>query len=93
MDRILKPSRLDTDPSSPTAAKEWKHWYRTFTNFIEESGESAPNKLRALVNCVSPSVFEIIEVIFWVHYNQVLMFKTVATIPYAYVAISRSIFR
>ena len=61
MDKILKPSRLDTDTSSPTAAKEWKYWYRTFMNFIEESGDSAPNKLRALVNCVSPSVYELIE--------------------------------
>ena len=61
MNKILKPSRLDTDPSSPTAAKEWKHWYRTFMNFIEESGDSAPNKLRALVNCVSPSMHELIE--------------------------------
>ncbi|XP_063872039.1 uncharacterized protein LOC135106710 [Scylla paramamosain] len=49
---LLKPCRLDTDPSSPTAAKEWKHWHRTFQNFIEESGEAAPNKLRALVNCL-----------------------------------------
>ncbi|XP_063888888.1 uncharacterized protein LOC135115803 [Scylla paramamosain] len=61
MAKLLKPCRLDTDPSSPTAAKEWKHWHRTFQNFIEESGEAAPNKLRALVNCVSPSVYELIE--------------------------------
>ncbi|XP_076067679.1 uncharacterized protein LOC143040470 [Oratosquilla oratoria] len=59
--KLLKPSRLDTDPSSPTAAKEWKHWHRTFTNFIKESGEAAPDKLRALVNCVSPNVYELIE--------------------------------
>ncbi|XP_064080666.1 uncharacterized protein LOC135197536 [Macrobrachium nipponense] len=44
-----------------TAAKEWKHWHQTFTNFIEESGDAAPDKLRALVNCVSPSVYELIE--------------------------------
>ena len=61
MDRILKPSRLDTDPSSPTAAKEWKHWYCTFTNFIAESGDAAPDKLRALINCITPNVYELIE--------------------------------
>ncbi|XP_076052612.1 uncharacterized protein LOC143032026 [Oratosquilla oratoria] len=61
MAKLLKPCRLDTDPSSPTAAKEWKHWHRTFQNFMEESGETAPNKLKALVNCVSPSVYELIE--------------------------------
>ena len=61
MSKLLKPSRLDTDPSSPTAAKEWKHWHRTFINFIEESGENAPDSLRALINCVSPTVYELIE--------------------------------
>lgn len=61
MAKLLRPSRLDTDPSSPTAAKEWKHWFKTFTNFIEESGDTAPDKLRALVNCVSPTVYELIE--------------------------------
>ncbi|XP_068204742.1 uncharacterized protein [Palaemon carinicauda] len=61
MAKLLKPSRLDTDPSSSNAAKEWKHWDRTFTNFIEESGDAAPDKLRALVNCVSSSVYELIE--------------------------------
>ncbi|XP_068235485.1 uncharacterized protein [Palaemon carinicauda] len=43
MAKLLKPSRLDTDPSSSNAAKEWKHWHRTFTNFIEESGDAAPD--------------------------------------------------
>ncbi|XP_064103977.1 uncharacterized protein LOC135213780 [Macrobrachium nipponense] len=36
MERVLKPAHLDVDPSSPTAAKEWRHWHRTFVNFIEE---------------------------------------------------------
>ncbi|XP_068235617.1 uncharacterized protein [Palaemon carinicauda] len=61
MAKLLKLSRLDTDLSSSNAAKEWKHWHRTFTNFIEESGDAAPDKLRALVNCVSSSVYELIE--------------------------------
>ncbi|XP_068231852.1 golgin subfamily A member 6-like protein 22 [Palaemon carinicauda] len=61
MAKLLKPSRLDTDPSSSNAAKEWKHWHRTFTNFIEESGDAAPDKLRELENCVSSSVYELIE--------------------------------
>ncbi|XP_068205852.1 uncharacterized protein [Palaemon carinicauda] len=61
MAKLLKPSRLDTDPSSSNAAIEWKHWHRTFTHFIEENGDAAPDKLRALVNCVSSSVYELIE--------------------------------
>ncbi|XP_064107949.1 uncharacterized protein LOC135216508 [Macrobrachium nipponense] len=61
MAKLLKPSRLETDPSSPTAAKEWKHWHKTFTNFIEESGDAAPDKFEGLVECVAPSVYELIE--------------------------------
>jgi len=30
MDTLLKPAHLDLDPNSPSAAKEWKHWHRTF---------------------------------------------------------------
>ena len=26
MSKIVKPEKLDLDPTSPTAAKEWKHW-------------------------------------------------------------------
>ena len=61
MDTVLKPTRLDLDPNSPTAAKEWKHWFMTLKNFIDECGARAPDKFRTLVNHVSPSVFEYIE--------------------------------
>ncbi|XP_041364204.1 uncharacterized protein LOC121379622 [Gigantopelta aegis] len=61
MDTLLKPARLDLDPNSPTAAKEWKHWHRTFTNFIDECGDHAPNKYRTLINYVSHNVYEYIE--------------------------------
>ena len=61
MDTLLKPTRLDLDPNSATAAKEWKHWHRTFTNFIDECGEKAPDKYRTLVNYVSHNVYEYIE--------------------------------
>ena len=61
MEKLLKPDRLDLDPSSPTAAKEWRHWHRTFSNFIQECGEKAPNKLRTLVNYVSHNVYDYIE--------------------------------
>ncbi|XP_064093858.1 uncharacterized protein LOC135206373 [Macrobrachium nipponense] len=61
MEKLLKPARLDLDPSSPSAAKEWWHWPRTFSNFIQECGERAPNNLRTLVNYVSHNVYEYIE--------------------------------
>jgi hypothetical protein len=59
----MKPSTLDLDPNSPTASKEWKHWYRTFSNFIEQfdSDENVPDKLKSLINCVSFNVYELIE--------------------------------
>lgn len=57
----MKPSRLDLDPNSPTASKEWKYWKRTYENFIAECGENAPDKLRTLVNYVSHTVFDLIE--------------------------------
>jgi len=61
MDTLLKPVRLDLDPNSPTATKEWKHWHRTFTNFIAECGDKAPDKYRTLINYVSHNVYEYIE--------------------------------
>ncbi|XP_064116504.1 uncharacterized protein LOC135222349 [Macrobrachium nipponense] len=61
MEKLLKPTRLDLDPSSPSAAKEWQCWHKMFSNFIQECGEMAPNKLRTLVNYVSPNVYEYIE--------------------------------
>ena len=61
MSKILKPARLDLDHNSPNAAKEWKHWRRTFENFIDECGDQAPDKFRSIVNCVSADVFEFVE--------------------------------
>ena len=61
MDTLLKPTRLDLYPNSPTATKEWRHWYRTFTNFIDECSEKAADEFRTLVSYVSHNVYEYIE--------------------------------
>ena len=61
MAKLLKPTRLDIDPNSPTAGREWKHWHKTFVNFIEECGANAPNKFRTLINCVTADVYELFE--------------------------------
>ena len=67
MDKALKPIRLDLDPSTPNASKQWKHWKKTFENFMTElveavpEGGRQPNKLRALQNNVAPSVYEYID--------------------------------
>ena len=34
MDKFLKPSRLECDPNAAGADKEFKHWLKTFQNFI-----------------------------------------------------------
>ena len=36
MDKHLRPQRFDTEPNSNNAEKEWRHWYRTFINFLNE---------------------------------------------------------
>jgi transposase InsO family protein len=64
MERLLRPDRLDTDPNSSTAAKEWTHWFKTFENFLAVIPSEDPtqlNKLGILTNYVSPTVYEVIS--------------------------------
>ena len=58
MERFLKPERLDADPSVGDADKLYKHWKKTFDNFLESLEE--PNKLSILVNFISARVYEYI---------------------------------
>ena len=63
----MKPSKLAIDPNGPSAAKEWRHWVRTFRSYVSRfadktSGDEADaEKLAALINCTSPEVFEYID--------------------------------
>ena len=61
MDRFLRPEKLDTDPSSSTANKEWLHWFRTFENFVGVLPGDWLDKLKVLTNYVSPRIFEYVE--------------------------------
>ena len=61
MDKFLRPARLDSDPSSSTAEKDWLHWIRTFDNFVSVLPAEGLNKLQVLTNYVSPQIFEYIE--------------------------------
>ena len=61
MEHLLRPERLDTDPSSPTAAQDWKHWVQTFKNFLSAISQDEVDKLGLLTNYVSPKVFESIS--------------------------------
>ena len=64
MDKHLRPERFDTDPDASNAAKQWKHWRRTFENFLGElrgTGDSATseeNKLKLMINYIAPSIYE-----------------------------------
>ncbi len=60
MDKYLRPERLDADPSSSTAAEEWRHWKRTFSNFLEAFPDP-PDKLKAITNFVSARVYRLVE--------------------------------
>ena len=61
MDKFLRPSRFDCQADDPTAATQWTHWLRTFTNFVDSIPTSKKvDKLLILINCVSPAVFSYI---------------------------------
>ena len=61
MDNVLRPERLETDPNSGEASKEWLHWKRTFDNFLAVLPQTNLDKLSVLANFVSPSIFQHIE--------------------------------
>ena len=61
MERLLRPERLNADPSSPTAAQEWKHWIQTFKTLVAALPQDDLNKLGLLTNFVSPKVYESIS--------------------------------
>ena len=62
---IFKPARLEIDVNSPHAGKSWKHWRKTFENYVAEhesvENHRALDKLRLLTNFVSAEIFEFIE--------------------------------
>ena len=59
MDRLLKPERLDTDPNSPSASKEWTHCFKTtLQNFMSVLPIEGLNKLCVLTNYVTPKIYE-----------------------------------
>ena len=62
MNRLLKPRHLDLDSQDPFAARDWKHWKRSFDNFIIECDNNpAPDKYRAIQNQMLPHVYEMVE--------------------------------
>ena len=57
MEKFMRPERFDGHQG--TSAAQWKHWHRTFSNFLTKCGElSQSDKLELLINHISPDVFE-----------------------------------
>ena len=61
MSKLLKPERLNLDPQSPNAVKDWKYWFKTFENFIIMCGTDAPDKHLSLIYLISSDVYEYVE--------------------------------
>ena len=58
MDKHLRPGRLIAEPNTNHSEREWKHWFRTFTNFLTSIQDQNPDKLDILINHVSPEIYE-----------------------------------
>jgi len=56
MDRLLRPERLDSDPST-SAAQEWTHWLKTVQNFLAVLPGDDVNRLSVLTNYISPKIY------------------------------------
>jgi len=61
MEKLLRPDRFETDPNSPTSAKEWAHWITTFNNFVEVAKVKEEDKLKVLINFLAHSVYDSIS--------------------------------
>ena len=59
MDKVLRPERLDIDPASADASDEFRHWHKTFQNYLAalSSEEIRFSQLEVLTNLVSPKVY------------------------------------
>ena len=72
MDKFLRPARFDVDPNDTGADKHWKHWIKTFENFLASieptqitnadgtTTNREPDKLSTLINYISSNVYELI---------------------------------
>jgi len=68
LNELMKPTRFDVDLSFPKAAKQFKHWFRVFTDFAQKCDQIAsaqdadvPDKLRMLFAYIRANMYEIIE--------------------------------
>ena len=69
LNKFLKPIRLDVNPSSHTAPKQFKHWLKVFSDFVagcvrqaaDQDEQPQVGKLHILLAYVSADVYEFVE--------------------------------
>ena len=61
MDKALRLTRNDILPNTPSSTKEFKHWFRTFEYYLEVLPNEWLDKLKVLINFISPEIFEYIS--------------------------------
>ena len=63
--KFIKPNPFTADPSSSQASKEWKHWHRMFSNFLEsfptDPGLTEADKLMCLIAHLNKDVYDYIS--------------------------------
>jgi hypothetical protein len=54
----MKPERLSLDPNSEDAKLNWRHWHKTFMNFLSKLKDVGnDDKLAILINYLSPDIY------------------------------------
>ena len=63
MQKLMKPEKLSLDPNSFTASKEWKHWKKTFQNYLSTFTEQNEDidKLKVHTNYLSFEVYDYVD--------------------------------
>ena len=58
----LLPKVFSTNPETDDAKRQWVHWFKLFTTYINKLGEeSAEDKLNLLMNHVDATIYELIS--------------------------------
>ena len=61
MERALRPDRFDAAIDTPTSEKEFKYWLKTLENYFDVIPLEQLKKFNALINHLSPTVYEYIS--------------------------------
>ena len=63
--KFIKPSLFNAGPNSKQASKEWRHWYCTFSNFVNsfpaKPAISNEDKLKCLIAHISKDIYDYVS--------------------------------